>query len=233
MYQDVDECAAFEKRAAVCQPVADNPQTKNKKNYQPSVSTTLTSLVGGNGNGKVNKVLITSGCLLQGRHVAFDDTHVLRSKGSKWSSINRRTPAVWTVRLRHSTKLRLLCIFWDLPCQARDLRTAQYSFDTSFPDQEMTKLIASAQSNACAYEKRSEYCEPNQGRADLDAATRLNPLRTYPYRYRAAVLMDTLREGEAVEELSRAISFKVGHSLQKGPLWIGNAHVWKLNRGLS
>lgn len=73
---------------------------------------------------------------------------------------------------------------------------------------EMTSLIATAQHNASAYEKRSEYCDRDAAKRDLDTATELDPLRTYPYRYRAAVLMDDQREKEAVEELTKALSFK-------------------------
>ncbi|VFQ71804.1 unnamed protein product [Cuscuta campestris] len=73
---------------------------------------------------------------------------------------------------------------------------------------EMTELIEKAQSNASAYEKRSEYCDRDVANNDLSMVTQLDPLRTYPYRYRAAVLMDDQMETEAVEELTRAISFK-------------------------
>lgn len=51
---------------------------------------------------------------------------------------------------------------------------------------EMTKLIEKAPNNASAYEKRSEYCERELAMNDLNMATELDPLRTYPYRYRAA-----------------------------------------------
>ncbi|XP_027349875.1 ETO1-like protein 1 isoform X2 [Abrus precatorius] len=73
---------------------------------------------------------------------------------------------------------------------------------------EMTELIEKAKNNASAYEKRSEYCDREQAMADLEMATRLDPLRVYPYRYRAAVLMDDRKEEEAIAELSRAIAFK-------------------------
>lgn len=73
---------------------------------------------------------------------------------------------------------------------------------------EMTKLIEMAQNNASAYEKRSEYCCREMAKNDLDMATQLDPLRTYPYRYRAAVLMDDQKETEAIEELTKAIVFK-------------------------
>ncbi|KAL3518032.1 hypothetical protein ACH5RR_020621 [Cinchona calisaya] len=73
---------------------------------------------------------------------------------------------------------------------------------------EMTKLIDKAQNKASAYEKRSEYCDRDMANNDLSMASQLDPLRTYPYRYRAAVLMDDQRENEAVEELTRAIAFK-------------------------
>lgn len=51
---------------------------------------------------------------------------------------------------------------------------------------EMTKLIEKAKYNASAYEKRSEYCDREMAKSDLGMATKLDPLRTYPYRYRAA-----------------------------------------------
>ncbi|VFQ90989.1 unnamed protein product [Cuscuta campestris] len=73
---------------------------------------------------------------------------------------------------------------------------------------EMTKLIEKARDNASAYEKRSEYCDREMAKSDLIMATKLDPLRTYPYRYRAAVLMDDHKEAEAIAELSRAIAFR-------------------------
>lgn len=52
---------------------------------------------------------------------------------------------------------------------------------------EMTKLIEKARTNASAYEKRSEYSdEREETKADLEVVTFLDPLRVYPYRYRAA-----------------------------------------------
>lgn len=53
----------------------------------------------------------------------------------------------------------------------------------------MTRLIEKARNNASAYEKRSEYCERELTKADLEMVTRLDPLRVYPYRYRAAGLI--------------------------------------------
>lgn len=52
--------------------------------------------------------------------------------------------------------------------------------------EEMTKLIEKAKNNASAYEKRSEYCERELTKEDLQMVTKLDPLRVYPYRYRAA-----------------------------------------------
>ncbi|CAL9077684.1 unnamed protein product [Musa acuminata var. zebrina] len=74
--------------------------------------------------------------------------------------------------------------------------------------EEMTKLIEKARNNASAYEKRSEYCEREHTKDDLLMVTQLDPLRVYPYRYRAAVLMDNHKEKEAIAELTRAITFK-------------------------
>ncbi|XP_021897974.1 ETO1-like protein 1 [Carica papaya] len=74
--------------------------------------------------------------------------------------------------------------------------------------EEMTRLIEKARNNASAYEKRSEYCDRELTKADLEMVTRLDPLRVYPYKYRAAVLMDSHKEKEAIAELSRAVAFK-------------------------
>ncbi|PWZ55476.1 Ethylene-overproduction protein 1 [Zea mays] len=74
--------------------------------------------------------------------------------------------------------------------------------------EEMTKLVEIASHCASAYEKRSEYGEREAARSDLNMATLLDPTRTYPYRYRAAVLMDEGKEEEAIAELSGAIAFK-------------------------
>ncbi|VVB07039.1 unnamed protein product [Arabis nemorensis] len=74
--------------------------------------------------------------------------------------------------------------------------------------EEMTRLIEKAQNNASAFEKRSEYCDRDLAKSDLEMVTRLDPLRVYPYRYRAAVLMDSRKERDAIAELSRAIAFK-------------------------
>lgn len=80
--------------------------------------------------------------------------------------------------------------------------------DRKAAHEEMTQLIEKARNNASAYEKRSEYCERDMTMADLSMVTQLDPLRTYPYRYRAAVLMDGHKEREAILELSKAIAFK-------------------------
>lgn len=63
-------------------------------------------------------------------------------------------------------------------CFLRNQRKAAYD--------EMSKLIEKAHNNASAYEKRSEYCDRETAKNDLNMATKLDPLRTYPYRYRAA-----------------------------------------------
>ncbi|KAJ7520749.1 hypothetical protein O6H91_19G021200 [Diphasiastrum complanatum] len=80
--------------------------------------------------------------------------------------------------------------------------------DRKSAHEEMTKLIEKACNNATAYEKRSEYCDRDTITADLNMVTQIDPLRTYPYRYRAAVSMDNHREEEAIAELSKALAFK-------------------------
>lgn len=56
---------------------------------------------------------------------------------------------------------------------------------------EISKLIVMARNNASAYEKRSEYCDREMAKSDLTIVTQLDPLRTYPYRYRAAGQLDS------------------------------------------
>ncbi|KAF7049352.1 hypothetical protein CFC21_057906 [Triticum aestivum] len=73
---------------------------------------------------------------------------------------------------------------------------------------EMTSLLKIAKNSASAYEKRSEYAERDAAKSDLNMATLLDPTRTYPYRYRAAVLMDENKEEEAIGELTQALAFK-------------------------
>ncbi|XP_028051348.1 ETO1-like protein 1 [Camellia sinensis] len=87
----------------------------------------------------------------------------------------------------------------------RNNKTAAY--------EEMTKLIEKARNNVSAHEKRSEYNERELTKADLEMVTHLDPLRVYPYRYRAAVLMDNHKEKKAIAELSRGIAFKVDLNL--------------------
>lgn len=67
--------------------------------------------------------------------------------------------------------------------------------------EEMTRLIEKAQNNASAYEKRSEYCDRELAKSDLEMVTRLDPLRVYPYRYRAA--------GSSLTQLVRSVCFLV------------------------
>lgn len=130
------------------------------------------------------------------------------------------------IKIRHTRAHQGLARVYFL----KDRRKAAY--------EEMTRLIEKAPGNASAYEKRSEYCDRDMARCDLRKTTELDPLRTYPYRYRAAgelelagggasgasgssrssylvfgavvflVLMDERKEDEAVAELSRAIAFR-------------------------
>lgn len=64
-----------------------------------------------------------------------------------------------------------------------------------------TKLIEKARNNAPAYEKRSEHREHELTKADLEMATRLDPFRVYPYRYRTGVLMDSRKEKKGSKEV--------------------------------
>ncbi|MED6224910.1 Ethylene-overproduction protein 1 [Stylosanthes scabra] len=93
-------------------------------------------------------------------------------------------------------------------CDKLDLAADCYMNALNIKHTRAHQGLARARNNASAYEKRSEYCDRDMAKSDLTMATELDPLRTYPYRYRAAVLMDDHREAEAIAELSRAIDFK-------------------------
>jgi tetratricopeptide (TPR) repeat protein len=57
---------------------------------------------------------------------------------------------------------------------------------------------------ADAFAERSKYSSVSV-QDDLDEATRLNPRLSYPYRLRAALLMDRQRDLDALKELDRAL----------------------------
>jgi hypothetical protein len=79
--------------------------------------------------------------------------------------------------------------------------------------EEMTKLIEKARSNASAYEKRSEYCDRDLTKADLQMVSKLDPLRVYPYRYRAAgkhLFLPSMSSFWFSKEKTHATSFKEG-----------------------
>lgn len=60
----------------------------------------------------------------------------------------------------------------------------------SLAREEMSKMIALCPGLALAYEKRAEYSDDKGDiLQDLATVTHLDPLRTYPYRYRAAGML--------------------------------------------
>ncbi|KAF2314834.1 hypothetical protein GH714_036852 [Hevea brasiliensis] len=95
-----------------------------------------------------------------------------------------------------------------LKCPSDRLRKGQALNNLGSVYVDHGKLDLAGRNNASAYEKRSEYCDRELAKADLEIVTKLDPLRVYPYKYRAAVLMDNHKEKEAIAELSRAIAFK-------------------------
>lgn len=69
-------------------------------------------------------------------------------------------------------------------------------------------MIEKARNNASAYEKRSEYCERELTKADLEMVTHLDPLRVYPYRYRAAGLISSNHSSSLPHDKEERQKFK-------------------------
>lgn len=74
---------------------------------------------------------------------------------------------------------------------------------------ESAALISKYKPNGWMFQERALYCEGEEKMADLKKATELDPTLSYPYKYRAAALMDEQKVHAAIAEINRVLGFKV------------------------
>lgn len=72
-----------------------------------------------------------------------------------------------------------------------------------------TSLLSNNKHTGWMYQERSLYCDGEAKLMDLNLATELDPTLTFPYKYRAAALMDEGKPHAAMTEINRILGFKV------------------------
>lgn len=72
----------------------------------------------------------------------------------------------------------------------------------------MNSLISDHNPTGWMHQERSLYCEGKEKMMDLDTATQLDPTLTYPYKYRAVLLLEENKTGAAISEINKIIRFK-------------------------
>ncbi|KAI8015936.1 Ethylene-overproduction protein 1 [Camellia lanceoleosa] len=78
--------------------------------------------------------------------------------------------------------------------------------------------------------KRSLYCSGEEKMMDLDTATELDPTLSYRYKYRAVMMMEENKIGEAISEINRIIGFKVSPDCLE--LVLGFQFPWRIMKEL-
>lgn len=73
----------------------------------------------------------------------------------------------------------------------------------------MNSLVSDYSPAGWMYQERSLYCSGKEKMMDLDTATELDPTLSYPYRYRAVLMMEESNIDAAVQEINRIIGFRV------------------------
>jgi hypothetical protein len=63
--------------------------------------------------------------------------------------------------------------------------------------------------NGWLHVEKSLYCSEEEKLSELTKATELDPALTYPYKYRAARLLDASKIDAAIAEINRILGFKV------------------------
>ncbi|KAH9318374.1 hypothetical protein KI387_020143, partial [Taxus chinensis] len=75
--------------------------------------------------------------------------------------------------------------------------------------EEIGSLLSSCKPLGWMYQERSLYCDGKGKWLDLDRATELDPTLTYPFMYRAAVLMREQSAHAALAEINRVLGFRL------------------------
>ncbi|KQK22121.1 hypothetical protein BRADI_1g65350v3 [Brachypodium distachyon] len=73
----------------------------------------------------------------------------------------------------------------------------------------MNRVVGDYDPAGWMYQERSVYCVGKEKMADLRTATELDPTLTYPYKYRAAALLEEDKFDAAFEEIDKVLSFKL------------------------
>lgn len=73
----------------------------------------------------------------------------------------------------------------------------------------MNSLVSDFSPAGWMYQERSLYCSGKEKLIDLDTATELDPTLSYPYKYRAVLMMEESNIDSAIQEINRIIGFRV------------------------
>ncbi|KAH9673112.1 ethylene-overproduction protein 1 [Citrus sinensis] len=87
----------------------------------------------------------------------------------------------------------------------------------------MNSLISDYTPVGWMYQERSLYCSGKEKMMDLNTATELDPTLSYPYKYRAILLVEENKLAAAITEINRIIGFKVSPDCLELRAWISIA----------
>ena len=74
---------------------------------------------------------------------------------------------------------------------------------------QMNSLISDYTPVGWMYQERSLYCLGKEKMMDLNTATELDPTLSFPYMYRAVLMVEDKKIGAAISEINKIIGFKV------------------------
>lgn len=87
----------------------------------------------------------------------------------------------------------------------------------------LSSLVSDHKPVGWMYQERSLYCVGKEKMMDLNTATELDPTLSFPYKYRAVLLVQENRMGAAISELNKIIGFKVSPDCLELRAWISIA----------
>ncbi|KAI8557105.1 hypothetical protein RHMOL_Rhmol05G0309200 [Rhododendron molle] len=73
----------------------------------------------------------------------------------------------------------------------------------------MNSLVSDCSPTGWIYQERSLYCSGKEKMMDLDTATESDPTLSYPFKYRAVLMMEEGNIEAAIQEINRIIGFRV------------------------
>lgn len=84
----------------------------------------------------------------------------------------------------------------------------------------MNSLISDYTPSGWMYQERSLYCNGKEKMMDLNTATELDPTLSYPYKYRAVLMLEENRAAAAITEIEKIIGFKVSTDCLELRAWL-------------